>query len=313
MKLTSAQRAKIIRNLTTNCSCMKKPGSRTFLANMDDEELLDMEEKMLKDEEEEKKDEEEEEEEDEDKKMAVIANAAVEGFTDDKAGVAYRLNPMTGAWERKVLAANVRGPRRQPTTNAPPWLKDEEDEDEDVGSTEAIEEEITEEDTPPKKTKCEMLNNNTRGRGRKSTTRVTNSTPVRKMSLKKMLQQHGTPEERAVWNHAVATWEAQKMAMVDRIVANHRELRDEDVEARRSTPIYNKLMQRSADELQEMLDLIPTANSEPPVSVPMGASYIGAAGAPVANRYTNHDADDTLVPPRIEWETISRAGDNGRG
>lgn len=296
MALTRKQRAEIISSLTTNCECWQHEGSEEILANMADDQLAQVAESAATE-----------------QQASMVANAAMHGFTDEQNGVMYRLNGETGAWERKVLTANVnrggsgRDRDEEPTTNAPPWLKSKQDDEEDVGP-DNMEEEITEEDTPPEKpmSKCAMM----QARGGKG--KMQYNSRGKNMSLKSMLREYGTPEEIAVWNHAVDTWEQQKRAMVDRIVANHKELANEDMASRRESPIYNRLMQKTPEELQEMLDIIPVANAGPAMMVGggVGVNYAGAAGGPLtANRFANHDAEDILPLPRNDWEVIS----NGNG
>lgn len=100
MALTQEQRQEVIRHLTTNCDCWKHSGDAEVLNRFTDEKLVSLKDHAIKE-----------------AQAIVVANAAVNGFTDGDN--AYRVNPETGKWERKVVA------------NQPFKKKDDEDEDEE--------------------------------------------------------------------------------------------------------------------------------------------------------------------------------------
>lgn len=91
MPLTRDQRKQHVTFLTSNCECWKHEGDAEILNSLPDEKL-----QALKD--------------DADRVLqaVAVANAAVRGTVDN--GFAYRVNPVTGTWERKSTTNDSKNP-----------------------------------------------------------------------------------------------------------------------------------------------------------------------------------------------------------
>jgi hypothetical protein len=109
MSLTPEQRSTIIDHLIANCDCWKAQGDREVLNDFSDEKLKHL--KALADKE---------------AQAIVVANAAVNGFTDG--GMAYRVNPETGNWEKRAVANKHKGDGEEDEEN---YEGDDEGEEED--------------------------------------------------------------------------------------------------------------------------------------------------------------------------------------
>lgn len=104
MKLSQQERQGIIEHLTANCDAWRQPGDDQVLNNMTDEKLLALKEDS-----------------DKQQHVTAVANAAVNGFSDGE--TAFRINPETGKWERRVDNAKKK--------KAPPMDDDDEEDEED--------------------------------------------------------------------------------------------------------------------------------------------------------------------------------------
>jgi hypothetical protein len=110
-RLTDHERQSVISYLTANSEAWQQAGDREILNGFSDDKLVALQQAA-----------------EQEQHAITVANAAVNGFADD--GNAYRVNPQTGKWEKRVVANAKKD--------------DEEDEPDDN-------EEMDEEDYTPKK------------------------------------------------------------------------------------------------------------------------------------------------------------------
>lgn len=109
MALSANQRASVINDLVANCEMWQGYGDREILDSFPDDKLIQLRDLAM------------------DAQRAVaVANAAVAGFSDS--GTAYRVNPETGQWEKRVVgnAGRMAGCDEEDDPN-----EEEPDEDED--------------------------------------------------------------------------------------------------------------------------------------------------------------------------------------
>lgn len=175
-----------------------------------------------------------------------------------------------------------------PTANAipPQFLKGKKKKE----VAEADEEE-TEEDDSEDEEEAEMPVKNA-----KKPQPTINSNPQRtnRMTLKQFLQTQATPEEQAVWNHAVDLEREGRKAIVLKLIANVQD--DKQRQA-----LGTKYMKKSLPELRELLTLVEsriTSNTEE--QQPDQINFSLAAGGPIGNRYVS-DPDDILPLPTMNF------------
>lgn len=115
------------------------------------------------------------------------------------------------------------------------------------------------------------------------------------LTLKEMLA-NATPQERAVWDNAVAIEQRERQALVERLTANVAD------PARRAS-LARTLSAKPLAELADMLALLPPPAEHTPEPA-YHPSYFGAAGGPVGNA-AKDDSDNVLPMPTVNFDEMA--------
>lgn len=135
-----------------------------------------------------------------------------------------------------------------------------------------------------------------------------NSEAPKTMTMQELLQ-YASPEDRAVWNHAVEVEKKEREQLVSRLTAN---VSDPNLKKQ----LADQFGAMSLPQLRLMTHAVPTANSVftpplPPVNgmpvAELPPLYTGAAGSPGQPVSNEADQNDVLDLPRINWAEEKKA------
>ena len=258
MGLSTNRRQEIIDDLTTNCECWSHQGDDEVLGNFTDEKLIQLKKVA-----------------DREQQAIAVANAAINGFTDNN-GNAYRVNPETGNWEHR----RVENAKKKVTVQ-----EDDEDEEDDE-----------EEEEIPSKKRMKKMMGNSRGEMEEETP------PVKKPRTREQLINSLPADMRESLKIAEEVTQREKDRVIGQILANSG-VSDVDKRA------HNEWLQsKSVDELRNTLSLMP----KPPATEPGESKQTKqTTNRKRFNSGNSPETEDMLVAPVINWEPVEEKNGNG--
>lgn len=275
MALNPNERKAIIDFLTTNCDCWKGNGDAEILNRMTDEKLSVLKVSAEKE-----------------KHMMQVANAAANGFADG--GSAYRINPETGKWEKRVDNGPLAGMgvKAPPVKKAAPQGEGQARPDLDAAGRRGMMETLGTDDAGMTDDQVSRENRRRmRGQGTVNSDdepAPAPAPPPRPRTTEEWLRL-APPDVQNSWRTVQDIERREKARIINEILLN-----SNIVEQDRQVH-HDRLMRRSVEELSNDLAMMPKVDNEerrPQRTRPSGQSK-------------PRPADDMLHLPTINWQEVN--------